>query len=114
MVRWEWNRKQGEMEHNGCTLDIYDGNCLFVALQRQKQEDDGNWTYYMPPFFWDDEAHAKRCLGLVKDSDDLFENLDLKVTLYRKMWDKATLKKIVGLFAQRTGNTTIEIKENEE
>ena len=112
-VTWEWNRKQGEITHNGNTLDIYDGNCLLVALQRQKQDEDGEWTYYMPPFFWNDEAHAKRCLGLVKDNDDLFEGLDLKVTLYRKMWDKATLKKIVALFAQRIGNTTIEIKEEE-
>jgi len=113
MLHWNWDRKQGEIEHNGCTLDIYDANCLFMALQRQKQDDDGNWTYYMPPFFWDDESHAKRCLGLVKDSDDLFEHLDLKVTLYRKMWDKATLKKVVALFAQREGNTTIEIREEE-
>lgn len=111
MVHWEWSRKQGEIEHNGNTLDIYDGNCLLVALQRQEQNDDGLWTYYMPPLFYNDEAHAKRCLGLVRDSDDLFEHLDLKITLYRKMWDKATLKKIIGLFAQREGNTTIVIKE---
>lgn len=114
MLCWNYDRKQGEIEHDGHIMDIYDGNCLLIALQRESKLENGNWRYYTPPFFFDDDVHAKRTLGLAKGFDDVFENLDVKITLYRKMWDKSALKKIITLFAQREGNTTIEIREEEE
>lgn len=108
-VTWSWNRKQGELKYDGYTLDLYSGNCLLVALLREKQKPDGSWTYFMPPYFFDDDTHAKRCLGLAKGFDDMFEGLDIHLTLYRDMWDKPHLKKVVGLFALRTGKLTVEI-----
>lgn len=114
MLNWRWDRKQGVLEYDTHVADLYDGNCLLIALYRKKELDDGNWEYWTPPLFFDDDVHAKRVLGLVKGYDDMFEGLDVKITLYRNMWDKATLKKVVGLFAQRAGNTTIEIREGEQ
>jgi len=111
MLRWDWKRKQGELEYDKFHLDLYDGNVLFMGLFRDKLCDDGEWQYGGIPLFFDDDVHAKRCLGLAKGYDDMFEGIDVKLTLYRKMWDKAELKKIVSLLAQRMGNTTIEIKE---
>ena len=43
--------------------------------------------------------------------DDIFEGIDVKLTLYRNTWDKAELRKVITAFAQRKGNTTIEIRE---
>ena len=114
MLRWDWNRKQGVFEYDGRIADLYDANCLFMGLYREKKNEDGTYSYYGFPLFFDDDVHARRVLGLVKGYDDIFEGLDVKLTLYRKNWDKAELRKIVSLFAQRSGNTTIEIREEEE
>ena len=111
MVRWDWGNKLGEIEYDGRVLDIYSGNCLMIALYRDEMNDEGLWTYHMPPLFFDDDTHAKRCLGLSKGFDDIFEGLDIRITLYRCKWDKTDLKKIISLFSARKGNTTIIILE---
>ena len=110
-VIWSYNRKQGELTFdNGTTgtIDLYEGNCLLVGLNRLRMTPDG-WEYQMPPYFFNDETHAKACLGLTKGYDDMFEGHDIHLTLYRNMWSKSDLKKLISLFVQRTGKLTLEI-----
>lgn len=114
MLNCDFAKKMGLLEYDGQIADIIEGNCLIVMAYRKTEEPPKSWDeYWCPPLFFNDEVHMKRCLGLVKGYDDIFEGLDLKLTLYRSKWDKAELRKVLNAFAQRKGNTTIEIREEE-
>ena len=114
MLNCDFSKKMGKLEYDGKVADLIWGNCLLVALYR-KRNDPKSWDdYWTPPLFFNDEIHMKNCLGLKKGYDDIFEGIDLKIILYRNKWDKAELRKVINAFSQRTGTTTIEIKETEE
>ena len=114
MLNCDFAKKMGKLEYDGKIADIVWGNCLFVAIYRKTEKVPESWDeYWCPPLFFNDEIHMKRCLGLAKGYDDIFEGLDLKLTLYRSKWDKAEFRKVLNAFAQRKGNTTIEIREEE-
>jgi len=114
MLNCDFSKKMGKLEYDGKVADIVWGNCLVVILYRKTKEAPTNWDeYWTPPLFFNDEVHMKRCLGLAKGYDDIFEGLDLKLTLFRNKWDKAEFRKVLNAFAQRKGNTTIEIREEE-
>ncbi len=62
-VTCEWNKKFAEYqvpsiedENVKCTIDVYEGNCLAVAVYKKKEL----------CCFFNDEEHAKRMLGLAK------------------------------------------------
>jgi len=112
MLNCDFAKKMGKFEYDGQIADIVWWNCLFVAIYRKTNEAPQTWDdYWTPPLFFNDEVHMKRCLGLVKGCYDIFEGLDLKLTLYRSKWDKTEFRKVLNAFAQRKGNTTIEIRE---
>lgn len=68
------------------TYTLYKGNAFLIALYEYKDE-DGTDMYQMSWFLLDKD-HAKRCLGLEKDTSNMFseaENFIPKnMTLYRE------------------------------
>lgn len=109
-------KKQGEMILEGNTWDILQSNALFCAFPRKKDKPESWDDYYTGfgyMFFFSDDLHMRRTLGLSKNSvgarENVFENAISKITLYRNMWDNAEFAKIVKNFATASGNITIEI-----
>lgn len=64
-----WNFKTDKMGvinyEEGKQLDIYNGNAMAIFLYEYKE--DGEDMYQLHCFFADKE-HARRCLGLTKDT----------------------------------------------
>lgn len=119
-VVWRWKDKYGELiveqtldgETKEFTKNLYDGNCLLIALN---EWDEGeNHMYSLYTFFSDDE-HAKRCLGLAKGYTNLFnEGFDhiKKLRINKKKCRK--WKRIITLFAQAFDNLEIEVYSEED
>ena len=117
MYTWDWNRKSGEITFvqngNEFTVNWYEGNGLMMAINEFK-DDDGQEKYQTLWFFLD-ESHAKRCLGLAKGADgkhNMFEDEPItKITINRsncRQW-----KKIMTLFSSAFENITIELTGKE-
>lgn len=83
-------------------------NCFLATGFETKEE-------YLLQWFFADESHGKRMLGLAKGADGTKVNYlsDVrKLTIYKsrcRNW-----KKIIGMFAQALDNLMIEIKEDAE
>ena len=78
---WDWNSKVGEAtfermtgasENSPFTIDLYQGNALLIGLYEFVK--DGVERYNMD-FFFVDEGHMKRCLGLQKNNDGTKYNI---------------------------------------
>lgn len=77
-LTWNWTDKVGTAtykfnfrgEQGEHQLSLYNGNALLIMLHEYEQ--DGNSMYDMFGFFVDKD-HCKRCLGLVKDSKNIWE-----------------------------------------
>ena len=111
-VTWSWEEKRGEItskKSNGknYVTSIYEGNCPLISLYEFKE--NGEDMYNMHMFFIDD-SHAKRCLGLTKEKDNLYPDVT-KIKISR---EHRHFKKIVKWFSEAYPNITIEIyTENE-
>ena len=96
-LNWEWKRQCGtitqkirDTEH---TFTWYEGNALMIVLDEFTDE-DGTERYSMNWFFCD-ETHAKKCLGLAKGCDGTHNMLEdspvTNLTIYRnnsRYWEK--------------------------
>ena len=105
---YDFNDKSGEVliqqGGNLFVLDMYgEDKCnTFIAT---------TWNKQLQWFFMD-ESHGKRMLGLTKNFQGERENClqeVMKITIYKNKC--ANWKKIVNLFAQAFDELTIEIKE---
>ena len=114
---YKWSDISGKVmiEQNGhqFELNLYgDDKCnCFLATVYEYEGDDGK-TYEQLQWFFMDESHGKRMLGLVKSYDGTKENCltDVKkIILYKNKC--ANWKKILTMFAQAFDQLTIEIKE---
>lgn len=124
-LRWDFNEdKMGYVHYaDGNTIKLYNGNAFCIMLT--EWEEDGKSLYSLASFFADKE-HAKRCLGLAKEtkgqdpvgfptyiwtqeSDDPIY-MD-KVVLYTKARGARDLAQ---LLIKAFDNITIEMKEEME
>ena len=115
-LNWRWEDKCGEaiveQEIDGkveqFTKSLYEGNAFLIFLS--EWEKDGSNMYSLYTFFAD-EAHAKRCLGLVKDYTNIFthDSWQKLVKLRINKSKSSNWKKIVTLFAQAFDEITIEL-----
>ena len=119
-LHWSWNEKCGEgtfvqtiqEKEREFTVSFYEGNAFLIMLNEFK-DDDGTDVYTMYNFFADKD-HAKRCLGLAKNSDGEKWNI---LSAHGTTWKKIRLnkakshnwKQLVTMFAQAFDNITIEI-----
>lgn len=82
-----WTENDGEHEW---TYKLYSGNALLIMCA--EWEKDGEQLYSVHGFFVDKD-HMKRCLGLVKGTDNIYSSKRLTVELkssYRHSKDIAT------------------------
>ena len=91
---WEWKKQSGtitqKIGNKEQTFTWYEGNAMMIVLYEYTNE-SGEDMYQMGWFF-DDEEHAKRCLGLVKGKDCSLEGIT-SLTIYRensRQWEKIT------------------------
>ena len=92
-LRWDFREQSGTltMMQNGKQFDInfYEGNAMMIAIF--EFEEDGKSMYNLQWFFTD-ETHAKRCLGLAKGTENMFrDELITQMTIYRdhcRNWSK--------------------------
>lgn len=77
---WDFNKKVGEAVIRktlpGCepkefTINLYQGNAFLIFINEYKE--NGTDMYNLYSFFCD-EAHAKNCLGLAKDTSNIFDD----------------------------------------
>ena len=105
-LNWKWENKIGEatMDVTGgkYTLSLYTGNADIIWLYEYEENGEKMYSLYS---FWDDETHAKKCLGLTKG----YDNNALGMVKFRinKAFPKAL--KYVGLVAKAFDDITIEI-----
>ena len=112
-LTWEWNRKIGESVHEDdkgrrFTLSLYEGNALLITLYEYKNENDEEM--YNVNDFWVDPEHARRCLGLTKGYDNIYERSYDKIvnfTFYTDMIATSTLKKLIDLITRGLPNVPI-------
>lgn len=90
-LRWDFKAPGGTVTlQNGDVINWYQGNCMMIALDEFKA-DDGEEHYSLAWFFADSE-HAKNCLGLTKDHENIFkDNPFVEITVNRQYcyeWDR--------------------------
>lgn len=119
---WNWDNKSGEIFYDKWHYDFYKGNGFMIAIEEFKmtperltvddEAEDVGKDMYRVAWFMIDKDHAKRCLGLVKGSYDMFEGNVDKIIIYKDHCDN--WKDIVELFTKTQPNITIEIKPTEK
>ena len=103
---WEWKHKMGEIFYDKWHYNLYQGNGYMIAIDEWTDEKDGAEKYQVAWFFCDKE-HMRRCLGIAKDSYDMFEGNVDRLILYYDECDN--LKNIIDMFSQTQPNIVIEI-----
>lgn len=75
-INWNWSKKHGEMDvmfnNEKYTVNIYESNALLCAIYEFEKDRKSVYNLYT---FWSDKDHAKRCLGLVKDHDNIMTDI---------------------------------------
>lgn len=114
-LTWDWKKVSGTITETirgmDVTFNFYEGNALMIVLHEYK-DDDGTDMYNLHWFF-SDETHCRRCLGLEKGCDSMFEPGEVKrLVIYRencRQWEK-----IVWLFAKAFPDMEIVIRATKE
>ena len=109
-LNWEWSKVSGTVtEIYNCQekdFNFYEGNAFMIVIHERGDQYDLRW-------FFCDEEHAKRMLGLAKGYESIFEPDEIKrLTIYRdncRQWEK-----IVKLFAKAFPNIEIVIRAKRE
>lgn len=108
-VNWSWKNKMGTMtfshrDGEKYKVTLYQGNCLGVMIYHYTGEDKHNYSF---DGCWLDLAHLKRCLGLAKGHDNIYNNI-VKIRL--NVYYKECLK-IAELFAKANIKTILYYEE---
>lgn len=110
-LNWSWSEKCGEavFEQRGkeFTVNLYQGNAYLIFIY--EYEEDGNDMYNLFTF-WADKVHAKRCLGLEKGYENLYndERDQLKkIRINKSKFSKAS--EMIGLLVKAFDDLVIEI-----
>ena len=110
-LQWQWSEKSGEIVIDGHEFNWYEGNALMICLD--EFEENGQSMYNLA-FFFCDKKHGEKCLGLAKDSDNMFTDYGQTVSkltinkLHCRQW-----KKVESLFRRAFPEIEI-IYEKEE
>jgi len=115
---WEWKDKVGEavflnMQTNKeYTISLYKGNAFLIFINEYKETDENGEEHNMYNLFsfFCDEEHGKRCLGLVKNTDNMFNDEYCRLTKIRINKDKYPYtKKLVSMLIKAFDEITIEL-----
>lgn len=112
-LNWSWNEKCGEavFEQRGkeFAINLYQGNAYLIFLYEFKDKETGNDMYNLWTF-WADKVHAKRCLGLEKGYENLYNDERdklKKIRINKAKYSKAS--ELVGLLVKAFDDLVIEI-----
>lgn len=118
---WNWGEKCGEAtfkqelkdeESKEYTVNLYTGNAYLIFMY--EWEDDGVEKYNVHSF-WADKEHMKRCLGLTKNSYNMFDVAYSKLVKIRLEKNKCRyIKDIVTHLIKAFDDLTIEIYTEED
>ena len=107
-LRWDWDDKMGTATHSAQSgtyeVNIYQGNALMIALN--EWEEDGT-AYHSLAGFAADENHFKNILGLSKDYDGCWDQM--QITKIRLNTKYKSVPKIVQLLAKAKTQGQIEL-----
>lgn len=113
---WDWKEKVGEatFEQKGkeYTISLYKGNAFLIFINEYKETDSEGVEHNMYNLysFFCDEAHAKRCLGLTKGTDNMFNDEYCRLTKIRLNKARYTCtNKLVSMLIKAFDNLDIEI-----
>ena len=114
---WDWKDKVGEaiFESNvgqEYTINLYKGNAFLIFINEYKETDEKGEEHNMYNLysFFCDEAHAKRCLGLVKGTDNIFSDGFYRMKKIRINKEKYSYtNKLVSMLVKAFDNLDIEI-----
>ena len=114
---WDWKDKVGEaiFESNvgqEYTINLYKGNAFLFFINEYKETDEKGEEHNMYNLysFFCDEAHAKRCLGLVKGTDNMFVDGFYRMKKIRINKEKYSYtNKLVSMLVKAFDNLDIEI-----
>lgn len=116
-LTWNWDSKMGEViihdeiQNKDFVKNLYEGNAFLIFMNEWKEGDSDLYSLYS---FFADEKHAKRCLGLEKDSTNIFTDGAVKLIKLRINKKKSrNWKKIVKLFSEAFDNIEIELYSEE-
>ena len=75
-LTWDWNKRIGTAYfksdvYGDFEISLYQGNAFLIMLN--EYENDGKDVYDMFGFFVD-EPHMKKCLGISKGCENLYDN----------------------------------------
>lgn len=119
-LNWGWDDKIGEAtveqtfngETKTFTKSLYEGNAFLIFITEWKENEEDMYSLYS---FFADEAHAKNCLGLTKNHNNIFaEGCDKLTKISINKEKSRNWKKIVTLFAQAFDNIEIKIFSEED
>ena len=118
---WDWKDKVGEAifknrEGTEYTISLYKGNAFLIFINEYKETDENGEVHNMYNLhsFFCDEAHAKRCLGLVKGTDNMFNDDYCRLTKIRLNKARYTcVNKLVSMLIKAFDNLDIEIYTEE-
>lgn len=114
---WDWKDKVGEaifVSNVGkeYTINLYKGNAFLIFINEYKETDEKGEEHNMYNLysFFCDEAHAKRCLGLVKGTDNIFSGGFYQMKKIRINKEKySCTNKLVSMLVKAFDNLEIEI-----
>ena len=114
---WDWKDKVGEaiFESNvgqEYTINLYKGNAFLIFINEYQETDEKGEVHNMYNLhsFFCDEAHAKRCLGLVKGTDNMFNDGYCRMKKIRINKEKySCTNKLVSMLVKAFDNLDIEI-----
>ena len=114
-LQWKFDMKCGEItffekaREKEFTYALYEGNAFLIML---KEERDGKMIEWEMYNFFVDETHMKRCCGLAKGCDDLFEDAPpIRMRLDIKKHSK--WKKVVELMLKAYPNLELVVYDSE-
>ena len=116
-LTWRWKEKRGQIigrDNDGkiFSANIYEGNAPLIALS---EWDEGEDHYYAPYLFFVDDEHAKKCLGLKKNTDGEKRNLYPEIEEVRLSKNHSHYKEIMMWFDKAYDNIVLAtIKEDED
>ena len=97
-LNWQWSNKCGTVtmsaKSGSYTYNWYEGNAMMIIIDEYHDNDTDKDMYNMIGFFCDEE-HAKRCLGLMKGTTNIYEEYPFtrvtinkaKCTKWRELMD---------------------------
>lgn len=98
-VNWSWKHKMGEITIRGrkgfknYKVNLYHANCLCAMIYEYKDKETKEKMYQFYGFF-NDEQHAKRCLGIEPTKTYDYEQkkyVTEKENIYKDEWVKVSL-----------------------